>query len=54
MGMAAPARELANLLADTPTRRADIQGMVKASEQFTKAMEHKGISQATLMVHAAS
>lgn len=31
-------------------RKADVQGLVKASEQFSIAMENKGMSQATLMV----
>jgi hypothetical protein len=31
-------------------RKAELDSLVKASEQFTKAMKQSGVSQATLMV----
>lgn len=33
-------------------RKAELDSLVKASEQFQTAMKHSGVSQATLMVQA--
>ena len=48
--MAASQKDTSSMSEDRLARKTDIQGLVKVSEHLTKAMERKGLSQATLMV----